>query len=90
MNNLNSLSSLVEDIYSSLSPLSKGEALQISEEEINNFGEAIKEVVRHWATPKSRDRNTLRMSNIGKPSRKHGLILNIKMMKVLKKNLISQ
>ena len=70
MSNLNSLSSLVDDIYSALSPLSKGEVLQVSEEDIDNLGEAIKEAVRHWATPKPRDRNTLRMSNIGKPSRK--------------------
>lgn len=70
MSNLNSLSSLIDDIYSALSPLSKGKALDVSEEDINNFGEAIKEVVRHWATPKPRDSNTLRMSNIGKPSRK--------------------
>ena len=67
---MNKLENLVGDIYSALSPLSKGEALDISEEEIDNFGEAIKDVVRHWATPKARDNNTLRMSNIGKPQRK--------------------
>lgn len=63
------LNNLVSDIYSALSPLTKGEALDVSEEDIDNFGEAIKEVVRHWATPKARDNNTLRMSNIGKPRR---------------------
>ena len=67
---MNKLENMVGDIYSALSPLSKGEALDISEEEIDNFGEAIKDVVRHWATPKARDNNTLRMSNIGKPQRK--------------------
>ena len=63
------LKNLVSDIYSVLSPLTKGEALDISDEDIDDFGEAIKDVVRHWATPKARDSNTLRMSNIGKPSR---------------------
>ena len=59
------LNNLVADIYSALSPLTKGEALDVSEKDIDNFGEAVKEVVRHWATPKARDKNTLRMSNIG-------------------------
>tara|TARA_R100000329_G_scaffold30460_1_gene28125 strand:- start:680 stop:1528 length:849 start_codon:yes stop_codon:yes gene_type:complete len=63
------LENLVSDIYSVLSPLTEGEALDISDKDINDFGEAIKDVVRHWATPKARDSNTLRMSNIGKPSR---------------------
>ena len=63
------LESLVADIYSALSPLTEGKALEVSDKDIDNFGEAIKDVVRHWATPKARDNNTLRMSNIGKPSR---------------------
>ena len=63
------LENLVSDIYSVLSPLTEGEALDISDKDIDDFGEAIKDVVRHWATPKARDSNTLRMSNIGKPSR---------------------
>ena len=63
------LENLVSDIYSVLSPLTEGEALDISDEDIDDFGEAIKDVVRHWATPKARDSNTLRMSNIGKHSR---------------------
>ena len=63
------IENLVSDIYSVLSPLTKGEALDISDKDIDDFGEAIKDVVRHWATPKSRDSNTLRMSNIGKPGR---------------------
>ena len=63
------LENLVSDIYSVLSPLTEGEALDISDEDIDDFGEAIKDVVRHWATPKARDSNTLRMSNIGRPSR---------------------
>jgi len=63
------LENLVTDIYSALSPLTEGKALEVSNEDIDNFGEAIKDVVKHWATPKARDNNTLRMSNIGKPSR---------------------
>ena len=53
-----------------LSPLKEGKPLDISDKVIDDFGEAVKDVVKHWATPKPRDNNTLRMSNIGKPSRK--------------------
>ena len=45
------IENLVSDIYSVLSPLTKGEALDISDKDIDDFGEAIKDVVRHWATP---------------------------------------
>ena len=63
------LDTLVEDIYSTLAVLGEGEALDVSEEVLDEFGNAMKEALRHWATPKSRDKETLRMSNIGKPLR---------------------
>lgn len=63
------LDTLVEDIYSTLSVLGEGEALDVSEEVLDEFGNSMKEALRHWATPKSRDKETLRMSNIGKPLR---------------------
>jgi len=63
------LDTLVEDIYEKLSVLGDGEALDVSEEVLDEFGNSMKEALRHWATPKPRDKETLRMSNIGKPLR---------------------
>ncbi len=63
------LNTLVDDIYSQLSLLSDGKSLELSEEDIDNFGESMKNVMRDWANPKPRDFKTLRMSNIGKPAR---------------------
>ena len=36
---------------------------------IDQFGEDMKEVLRHWSTPSPRATETLRMSNIGRPNR---------------------
>jgi hypothetical protein len=63
------LDTLVEDIYDKLSVLDKGEALDLSEEVLEDFGNSMKEALRQWATPRPRDTETLRMSNIGKPTR---------------------
>ena len=63
------LNTLVEDIYSKLSVLGKGESLNLSDEVIDKFGEDMKEALRHWSTPTERATGTLRMSNIGKPNR---------------------
>ena len=63
------LDTLVEDIYEKLSVLGEGEALDVSEEVLDEFGNSMKEALRHWATPRPRDKETLRMSNIGKPLR---------------------
>ena len=46
------LDTLVEDIYSTLAVLGEGEALDVSEEVLDEFGNAMKEALRHWATPK--------------------------------------
>jgi hypothetical protein len=45
------LDTLVTDIYKALSNLSKGKALKISDEYIDEFGENIKKAVRSWALP---------------------------------------
>jgi len=67
---MKSLQNIVEDIYENLKPLCNGESLDISEEEIDKFGEDMKNVLRHWARPTARDSSfKLRMSNVGKPSR---------------------
>ncbi len=67
---MKTLHNIVEDIYENIRPLCEGEALDFSEEDIEKFGEDMKNALRHWANPKSKDSGfTLRMSNIGKPSR---------------------
>ena len=63
------LNTLVEDIYSKLSVLGEGKSLDLSDEVIEQFGEDMKDVLRHWSTPTPRSTETLRMSNIGKPNR---------------------
>jgi len=63
------LDTLVDDIYKKLSVLGKGKSLNLSEESIEQFGESMKEVLRHWSTPTPRSTETLRMSNIGRPNR---------------------
>ena len=64
------LSTLVPDIYEHLELLSEGQALPISEEEIDRTTEAIKTCLLAWANPEERNRDfTVRMSNVGKPDR---------------------
>ena len=46
---------LVQDIYKTIEPLSNGEPIDITEEQIDDFGESIKEVMRSWANPTKRD-----------------------------------
>ena len=58
------LDTLVEDIYNTLSVLGEGESLDVSEEVLEEFGNSMKEALRHWANPTPRDKETLRMSNI--------------------------
>jgi len=66
-----STATLVEDIYKTLEPLSDGKPLDISEQQIEDFGEAMKDVMRSWSNPTKRDSNfSIRMSNVGKPARR--------------------
>ena len=65
------IDTLIEDIYTSLEPLTNGEAIDVSDDLIEEFGEAIKQAFIGWARPTPRDSNfNLRMSNIGKPLRR--------------------
>ena len=67
---MKSLNNLIEDIYKNIQPICDGEALDLSEEQIDKFGEDMKNVLRNWSSPTVRDsRFTLRMSNVGKPLR---------------------
>ena len=65
------MNKLIEDIYETLAPLSEGKPIEVLEEDIESFGEAIKNVMRDWTAPSRRDSTfSVRMSNVGKPVRK--------------------
>ena len=64
------LDTLIDDIYNKISNLSDGKALDVSDEDIETFGNDMKDALRHWANPPKRDTTEhLRMSNIGKQDR---------------------
>ena len=64
------LYNLVPNIYDELELLSDGKPLPLTEEEIDRTGAGMREALVSWATPRQRDSNfTVRMSNVGKPSR---------------------
>tara|TARA_R110000823_G_scaffold309569_1_gene433887 strand:- start:729 stop:1583 length:855 start_codon:yes stop_codon:yes gene_type:complete len=64
------LNDLVPNIYKELEALSNGEALPLTEEEIDRTIAGMREALVSWATPRKRDTNfTVRMSNVGKPPR---------------------
>ncbi len=67
---MSKLNTIVPDIYSILEKLSDGEPLPITEEALDETMASMKEAILHWATPRKRDTDfTVRMSNVGKPSR---------------------
>ena len=71
------LDTLVDDIYSKLSVLGEGKQLDVSEKDIDELGESIKTALKNWAHPEPRNSTeTLRMSNIGRPTRQLWYDLN--------------
>jgi hypothetical protein len=67
---MKSLQNIVEDIYENIRPLCEGDSIDLTEEQIDKFGDDMKEVLRGWANPTRRDSSfILRMSNLGKPAR---------------------
>ena len=67
---MKTLDTLIQDIYSSLEGLSSGEALNISEEELDLTLSRMKESILTWSKPREVDNSfRLRMSNIGRPLR---------------------
>ena len=67
---MKTLDTLIQDIYSSLEGLSTGEALNISEEELDLTLSRMKESILAWSKPREVENSfRLRMSNIGKPLR---------------------
>ena len=64
------LDTVVQDVYDTISVLNDGESINLSEKQIDDFGEAMKNVLKSWSTPRQpTDKNNLRMSNVGKPLR---------------------
>lgn len=64
------LSTVVPHIYEDLEGLSRGDALNISDELLDEVTNNIKSAIKSWANPTPRDTNfTVRMSNVGKPAR---------------------
>ena len=73
------LDTLVEDIYTKLSVLGEGKQLDVSEKDLDELGESIKTALKNWAHPEPRNSTeTLRMSNIGRPTRQLWYDLNSK------------
>ena len=71
------LDTLVDDIYSKLSVLGEGKQLDVSEKDLDELGESIKTALKNWAHPEPRNSTeTLRMSNIGRPTRQLWYDLN--------------
>lgn len=67
---MKTLDTLVDDIYTSLKPLTKGQAIEVSDEAINKATEDFRQALIHWARPSDRNSGfNIRMSNVGKPSR---------------------
>jgi|TARA_R110001632_G_scaffold227887_1_gene362709 hypothetical protein len=64
------LSTVVSDIYQELEMLSEGKPLPLTEGDIDKTMVGIKAALMDWATPRKRNTDfTVRMSNVGKPSR---------------------
>ncbi len=59
--------------------MSKGKQIKITNKELDEFGDDMKDALKHWASPPKRDNSLtkgLRMSNIGKPDRQLWYDLN--------------
>ena len=67
---MESLNTVVQDIYARLEGLSNGEALEINEEELDQTMLRMKESILAWSKPRESSKKfTLRMSNVGRPLR---------------------
>ena len=63
------LDTVVQDIYDTVAILGRGEPLEVTEEQLDQYAEFMKEALKDWLTPRANKKPTLRMSNVGKPSR---------------------
>lgn len=64
------LDTLIPDIYDKLAVLNTKDKLEISDEELDFTAANMREAIDHWCTPQNHDTFTLRMSNIGQPTRR--------------------
>jgi hypothetical protein len=62
------LSTLIDDIYQTVSSINKGE-VEIPKDTLDDLVSGISESILEWAKPHTNTSFTLRMSNIGKPAR---------------------
>jgi len=72
------LDTVVQDIYDKVEILGQNKALEVTDEQIEDFGNYMKEALRDWLTPRPDSKPTLRMSNIGKPNRQLWFDMNSK------------
>ena len=63
------LDNVVQDIYDTVAVLGRGEPLEVTDEQLDQYAEFMKEALKDWLTPRANKKPTLRMSNVGKPSR---------------------
>ena len=53
MKHIKKLDTVVEDIYSSIEDLGKGKPIKVSEEDLDKFGDFMKEALKDWLTPRA-------------------------------------
>ena len=70
------LDTLIADIYEKVEILGRGEAIDVSEEDLDKFAEFMKQALVDWITPKANKKPTIRMSNVGKHKRQMGFDMN--------------
>ena len=62
------LSTLVEDIYQTVTDITGGDK-EVPDELLNELGQKIARTIKTWSTPQHHNKFMLRMSNIGRPAR---------------------
>ena len=62
------LSTLVEDIYQTVTDITDGKR-KVPDELVDELGQKIARTIKTWATPQNHNKFKLRMSNIGRPAR---------------------
>jgi|TARA_Y100000004_G_scaffold188887_1_gene243695 hypothetical protein len=62
------LSTLVEDIYQTVTDITGGDK-EVPDELLNELGQKIARTIKTWSTPQHHNKFKLRMSNIGRPAR---------------------
>ena len=74
---MKNLDTLVTDIYKKIEVLSDGKEIKITDKVLDDFGDSMKDALKHWASPRKIDKTSttgLRMSNIGNETRAAALL----------------